>query len=311
MFLDLLIRRNPHFIEAAILLHQQGQIPANAYVLDLDAVERNARIFSDAATKMGLATFAMTKQVGRHSGFCQAVMQGGITRSVAVDMPCAVACDRAGLKTGHLGHLVQVPRQEAGFAAGHLKPDFWTVFSDVKAREAAAASARAGREQALMARIQTEGDIFYLGHEGGFDASTVLSVADRLNALNGGRFAGVTTFPALLFDQGTRKVKPTPNLTTLNHAAETLIQAGCTGFEINAPGTTSSAVLPALADAGATQVEPGNGLHGTTPLHAVEDLPENPAVLYLSEVSHHYGGKAYCFGGGLYIDPVFPKYQVR
>jgi len=90
-----------------------------------------------------------------------------------------------------------------------------------------------------------------------------------------------------------------------------LAKAGHQDIEINAPGTTSSAVLAALANAGASQCEPGNGLHGTTPLHAVEDLPEDPAVLYLSEVSHHHGGKAYCFGGGLYIDPVFPKYQVQ
>lgn len=311
MFLDLLIRRNPKFIEAAMALHQQGKIPANAYVLDLDAVERNARLFSDVARGHGLTTFAMTKQVGRHSGFCQAVMRGGISRSVAVDMACALACDRAGLRTGHLGHLVQVPRQEAFFAAAKLRPDYWTVFSDNKAKEAADASARAEREQALMARIQTEGDTFYRGHEGGFDANDILAVADRLDALQGGRFAGITTFPALLFDQDARKVVPTPNLHTLNMAAEALARAGRTEIEINAPGTTSSAVLPALAEAGATQVEPGNGLHGTTPLHAVEDLPEDPAVLYLSEVSHHHGGKAYCFGGGLYIDPVFPKYQVR
>ena len=311
MFLDLLIRRNPRFIEAAMALHQQGKIPANAYVLDLDAVERNARIFSQEASKLGLTSFAMTKQVGRHSGFCQAVMRGGINRSVAVDMPCAIACDRAGLKTGHLGHLVQVPRREADFAADRLKPDFWTVFSDTKAGEAAAAAAKAGREQALMARIQTEGDTFYRGHEGGFEARDIVAVADLLDALDGGHFAGMTTFPALLFDPKTRKVQPTPNLTTLNRAAEALAQAGRTGFAINAPGTTSCVALPALAGAGATQAEPGNGLHGTTPLHAVEELPEDPAVLYLSEVSHHHGGKAYCFGGGLYIDPVFPKYQVR
>ena len=70
-------------------------------------------------------------------------------------------------------------------------------------------------------------------------------------------------------------------------------------------------VLAALADAGATQCEPGNGLHGTTPLHAVSDLPEDPAVLYLTEISHHHAGRAYCFGGGLYVDPVFPSYQVQ
>ncbi|WP_297836338.1 alanine racemase [uncultured Roseibium sp.] len=311
MFLDVLMRRNPAFIEAAMALHQAGKIPANTYVLDLDAVERNARLFKGEADKHGLKTFAMTKQVGRHSGFCQAVMRGGIERSVAVDMACALACDRAGLKTGHLGHLVQVPRQEAAFAAAKLQPDYWTVFSAEKAQEAAAAAKAAGRTQNLLARIQTEGDTFYRGHEGGFDAQDIVAVAEQLDALEGGAFAGITTFPALLFDLETRKVKPTPNLSTLARAAEALAGAGRGGIEINAPGTTSSAVLGALAEAGATQCEPGNGLHGTTPLHAVEDLPEDPAVLYLSEVSHHHGGKAYCFGGGLYIDPVFPKYPVK
>ncbi len=311
MFLDLLIRRNPGFVEAAMALHQAGEIPANAYVLDLDAVERNARTFKTAADALGLTTFAMTKQVGRHSGFCEAVMAGGIDRSVAVDMACAIACDRAGLKTGHLGHLVQVPSREAAFAAAKLRPDYWTVFSSDKAQEAAGAAAQVGREQALLARIQTEGDTFYRGHEGGFEARDITAVADALDALNGARFAGITTFPALLFDPATRKVKPTANLTTLHKAAEALAAGGRDKIEVNAPGTTSSAVLSALAEAGATQVEPGNGLHGTTPLHAVEDLPEDPAVLYLSEVSHHHGGRAYCFGGGLYIDPVFPKYQVQ
>lgn len=311
MFLDLLIRRNPEFVRAAFTLHQEGRIPANSYVIDLDAVERNSRAFKAEAIRFDLKTFAMTKQVGRHSGFCEAVMKGGIDRSVAVDMACAMACHRAGLKTGHLGHLVQVPVREAGFAATVLQPDYWTVFSDDKAREAAAASALAGRDQALLARIQTAGDTFYHGHEGGFDADEILAVADSIDSLAGSHFAGITTFPALLFDQESRKVMPTPNLATLNRAAEKLAAAGRSQLEINAPGTTSAAVLPALAEAGATQVEPGNGLHGTTPLHAIEDLPEDPAVLYLSEISHHHAGKAYCYGGGLYIDPVFPRYQVR
>ena len=311
MFLDVLRRRNSPLIEAAMRLHQEGRIPANAYVLDLDAVEENSRTFAAAAAERNLKVFAMTKQVGRNSGFCQAVMRGGIDRSVAVDMACAIACDRAGLKTGHLGHLVQVPRHEAAAAAWDLKPDYWTVFSDQKASEAAAAAEAAGREQALLARIQTEGDIFYRGHEGGFSAQEITAVADRLDAMAGGRFAGITTFPALLFDAESRAVKPTPNLTTLSKAAEALAAARRADIEINAPGTTSSVVLDALADAGATQCEPGNGLHGTTPLHALEDLPERPAVLYLSEVSHLHAGRAYCFGGGLYIDPVFPDYDVK
>ncbi len=311
MFLDVLRRRNPRFIEAAITLHQAGKLPANCYVLDLDVIETNARTFSAAAAKHALKVFSMTKQVGRHSGFCAAVKRGGIDRVVAVDMACALPCHRAGLGIGHLGHLVQIPRHEAGTAAAALKPDYWTVFSDEKAKEAGDAAERAGREQNLLARIQTEGDIFYRGHEGGFEADDITAVADRLDSLPGGRFAGVTTFPALLYDHDSRKVTPTPNLTTLSRAVEQLTKAGRDSIEVNAPGTTSSIVLDALADAGATQCEPGNGLHGTTPLHAINDLPELPAALYLTEVSHRHGGKAYCFGGGLYIDPVFPDYDVK
>jgi predicted amino acid racemase len=311
MFLDVLMRRNPQFIEAAMALHQQGSIPPNSYVLDLDMVEQNAKVFSEKASKLGLKTFAMTKQVARHSGFCAAIMRGGINRSVAVDMDCAISCHRAGLKTGHLGHLVQVPRGDADFAAAQLQPDYWTVFSHEKAQEAAQAAYKAGRVQNLLARIQMENDTFYRGHEGGFSASDICEVADQIDALNGAKFAGVTTFPALLFDLETRKVKATPNLDTLARASEALAAAGRSDIEVNAPGTNSAVMLEALANAGATQCEPGNALHGTTPLHAVEDLPEGPAVLYLSEVSHHHGDNAFCFGGGLYIDPVFPKYDVK
>ena len=311
MFLDVLRRRNPALVEAAIALHQAGRIPANCYVLDLDAVEDNARAFRQRADALGLTVFAMTKQVGRNSGFCRALGRGGIDRAVAVDMACAQALRAAGMRVGHLGHLVQVPRFEADAAARDIAPDYWTVFSGAKASEAAGAALRAGRTQKLLARIQAPGDTFYRGHEGGFDAAGVAAVAAELDALDGARFAGITTFPALLFDHETGTVAPTPNLATLSRAREVLEKSGHAGIEVNAPGTTSSVVLEMLAEAGATQCEPGNGLHGTTPLHAIRDLPEVPAMLYVTEVSHLHGGHAYAFGGGLYIDPVFPDYQVR
>lgn len=310
MFLDLIRRRNPKLIEQAIALHQAGRLPANAYVIDLDAVEQNARAISDTAAKFGLTVMAMTKQMGRNNSFCRAVKRGGIVKAVAVDMECARATRRAGLDLGHLGHLTQVPKHEAE-AAARLSPDWWTAFSFDKAREAAAASHKIGRVQSLLARIHAPGDRFYRGHEGGFSASDIVAVADEFDRMPGGTFAGITTFPALLFDPENRKVKPTPNLATLRRAAEVLAKAGRRHIEINAPGTTSSATVEALAEAGATQIEPGHGLTGTTPLHAVEDLPERPAVVYLTEVSHLAGDEAFCFGGGLYIDPVFPDYQVR
>jgi predicted amino acid racemase len=310
MFLDVLRRRNPQLIEQAIALHQAGKLPANAYVIDLDSVEANARAIADAGRRLGLTTFAMTKQMGRNASFCAAVKRGGIGRAVAVDMECARAAHRAGLKIGHIGHLAQIPKHEADAAAA-LEPDFWTVFNLDKAHEAGVASRKRNRIQPLLARIRGEGDQFYRGHEGGFPASEITAAADALDQIDGARFAGITTFPALLFDPVGRKVKPTPNLETLRKTAEALARSGRGKLEINAPGTTSSSTLAALAAAGATQIEPGHGLTGTTPLHAVEDLPERPAVVYLTEVSHLVGDEAFCFGGGLYIDPVFPDYQVK
>lgn len=309
MFLDLVRRRNPAFVEAAFALHQAGEIPAGAYVLDLDAVEANARLLRAEADRLGLEIFAMTKQVGRVAPFIAAVDAGGIDRCVAVDMACARAVVAAGSRVGHLGHLVQVPFAEADRAAS-MAPGVWTVFTHDKAREAAAASARVGRTQGLLARIAADGDTFYRNQEGGFDAADVLAVANAFEELEGARFAGVTTFPALLYDAEAREVRPTPNLGTIERAAERLRDAGFTPH-VNGPGTTSTAVMQLLADHGVTQVEPGHGLTGTTALHLVRDLPEVPAVAYLTEVAHHHGGQAYVFGNGFYVDPIFPDYPVQ
>ena len=310
MFLDTLRRRNRSLIEHAIALHQAGAIPANTYVIDLDAVAGNAALMRAEADKAGLKIFAMTKQMGRNGDFCRAVKAGGIDKAVAVDMECARACARAGLGIGHLGHLVQIPRHEAR-AAEALSPDFWTVFNPHKAREAASAARHRGRRQALLARIHAAGDRFYTGHEGGFPAEDIVAVADEFDRLEGGCFAGITTFPALLFEEAGGTIGPTPNLGTLARAVEVLHKAGRPDIEVNAPGTTSSVTIRQLADHGATQCEPGHGLTGTTPLHALRDLPEVPAVCYVSEVSHLHGGRAYCFGGGLYVDPVFSDYEMR
>ena len=186
MFLDVLRRRNPKFVEAAMALHRDGKVPANAYILDLDAVEANARTLKTEADKHGLKIFAMTKQVGRASSFSHAVMRGGIDRSVAVDMACARATHNAGLRVGHLGHLQQVAKFEANAAAARFRPDYWTVFNDTKATEAATAAHKAGYVQDILARIHAEGDTFYRGHEGGFSADDITNVADFIDDLAGG-----------------------------------------------------------------------------------------------------------------------------
>ena len=312
MFLQPLLRRNRQFVEAAVELHQAGRIPANSCVLDLDAIQANTAGLCRQARRLGLTVYAMSKQIGRAPGALAAVTAGGVDGYVAVDMACARPIARHGHNLGHLGHLVQVPRAEAAEAAG-LVPDYWTIFSENKAGEAAAAAHRLGRTQRLLVRVFAEGDTFYAGHEGGVALADLPAMIDRIAGLPGAEFAGLTTFPALLFDSASGGARLTPNAATLARAAA--IARGhpaCPAMlEINAPGTTSTEVLGMLAEAGATQVEPGHGLTGTTPLHAVQDLPEQPAVLYLSEVAHIHRGVPLCFGGGLYIDPVFGDYQVR
>ncbi len=309
MFLDTHIKRNAAFLKAVVSLHQQGKLPANSYVLDTDAIRANASRLAATGAQHNVKVFGMTKQLGRCPAAVRAMVDGGVRRFVAVDMDDARALHRHGFQLGHLGHLVQIPRAEAD-AAIAMRPDYLTVFSLRKAEEAAAAARARGTTQRILIRVHADGDRFYKGHEGGFPAASAVDVAKKIAAIDGLTFAGITTFPALLFSEVEKTVAGTHNLSTLERTAATLRAAGFTALEINAPGTTSSEVIAALAAAGATQVEPGHALTGTTPLHAVRDLPEEPAFVYLSEIAHVHNGLPYCFGGGLYIDPVFPDYPV-
>jgi predicted amino acid racemase len=297
MFLEVLRRRNPEFLRAAADLHIRGVVPANSYVLDLDAITANARALSEEAARHGLMVFAMTKQAGRNPPFCAAVRAGGIAAAVAVDMADARAVRAAGIRLGHIGHLVQVPLHEAAKAAS-FEPGFWTVFGMAKAGEAAAASEGGSRVQELLLRIHADGDRFSEAHRGGFPADGILRAADDVDRLAGARFAGVTSYPAMLFSERDAAAVPTHNLATLSRAATLLRHAGRTPH-VNAPGATSTVLLAKLAAAGATQVEPGHALTGTTPLHAIrDDLPEVPAAAYLTEVSHLHGGRAYASVAG-------------
>lgn len=310
MFLQSLKARNPGLIRAAVRFHQEGTIPANSYVLDLDAMEENARLLSEEAGKHGLRVFGMAKQFGRHARALEVVAKGGIDAFVAVDLACARAIHGNGHRLGHLGHLVQIPHAEAATAMA-MNPDYWTVFSLDKAREISEHCRQRGRVQPVLLRIHAEGDTFYHGHEGGFPAETLETAVEAIQSMDGLHFAGLTSFPALLYDGEAQEVLPTHNLATLKQAARRLSGGSGRRIEINAPGTTSCVAMQMLAEAGATQVEPGHALTGTTPLHAVRELPERPAMLHLSEVSHAHGGKPFFFGGGLYIDPVFPDYLLK
>ena len=136
MFLKALQARNRAFLEAAVELHQAGRVPAGAYLLDLDTMTENAQLMSAEAGRLGLDVLAMTKQIGRNPPALDALKAGGIDRFVAVDMACARPIHAHGHRLAHLGHLCQIPRREAAEAAA-MRPDYWTVFNEEKAAEAA------------------------------------------------------------------------------------------------------------------------------------------------------------------------------
>jgi predicted amino acid racemase len=299
VFIDVTRRRNPALIDAAVELHQAGRIPSNCYVVDLDTVARNAAVVAQAAESHGLTAYQMTKQFGRNPIVAQAVADAGIDRVVAVDFEEARLLHAHGLKMGHVGHLVQVPEHELGLAAD-MEPDFVTVFGYDQAERISKVMQERGRVQDLTLRISEPGDTFYPGQRGGVPLADAVDVARRIDALPGVRMRGVTSFPVVLWDETAGAFGATQNLETLRAASEAINAAGIDAPVRNTPSACCSATFGVKASAGATHVEPGSCLTGQTPLHAVSDQPELPAMIYVSEISHTTADAAYSIAGGLY-----------
>jgi predicted amino acid racemase len=310
MFITRLLSDNPELALTAMRAHQEGRLLANTYLIDLDTFSANAAVFRDAAEATGLHTYFMAKQFGRNPDACRAAVEAGLPSAVAVDTQCLEAEVRHGIPVGHVGHLVQ-PHRGSERVIIDARPEVVTIFSLEVAERIATAARAADRIQDVLLRIHAPGDHFYFGHGGGFPLSAVEDAAKAVNAIGGLRVVGVTTFPCLLADPVSRTVAPTHNLGSLTEAARRLRAAGVDVRQVNAPGTTSAHTLETLAKAGATHVEPGNALHGTTPLHVFDSAaPETPAIVYVSEIGHFDGEDAYVFAAGYYIDKVLGDYPL-
>ena len=303
MYLEKLLDRNPGLLDTALELHQSGRIPPNTYVVDLDTIAANARVLAAEARRLGLTTYNMTKQHGRNPYVTLTALANGLDSTVAVDVQCALLLRRHGVPVGHMGHLNQIPRRHIADAVA-LNPDVITVYSVERARWIDEAARAQGVVQDLLIRVHAESDLFFDGQEGGFAEPDVPDVARQIGALRNVRLVGTTAFPCVVYNTD-RETAPrlSPNAATVARCAETLRSLGFEVTQVNMPGNTSSVTMPVLAEGGATHVEPGHGLLGTTPNHAfVDGLPEAPAYVYVSEISHHVGSRAYAFGGGLFRD---------
>lgn len=313
MFLERLKERNPRLMETAVALHQQGRIPPATYVVDLDTVAQNARALAGEARRLRLTTYLMTKQYARNPYITRVALANGLYKTVAVDMPGALQMRRYGIPVGHMGHLNQVPVHLVP-AAVAMRPDVITVYNLEHARWIDQAAADQGLTQDLLIRVYAAGDVFFDGQEGGFPESEVPAVARAIGRLRHVRLVGVTAFPCVRYNTQPDQppIELTPNFATIIRAADQLRAMGVEITQINAPGNTSSLTMPVLAEHGATHVEPGHGLTGTTPPHAtLPDLAERPAYTFVSEISHHFGGRAYAFGGGLFRDIYRPGFQAK
>jgi len=299
MFLAATRRRNPSLITAAVRLHTARRIPAGCYVVDIDTVAANARLIADAAHELGLVCWQMTKQFGRNPVVAQAVAAAGIEAVVAVEMAEARVLHGSGLKIGHLGHLVQVPRGELDEALA-MEPEQLTVFGVEQAEAVGRAAGAAGVEQPVLVRVVGPDDRFFATQRGGVPVERVVEAAQAIERIGGVRLDGVTSFPCLVWDDDAGEVVPTPNLATLVAARTALRDAGFACPVLNAPGVSAVATAALAAAAGATHVEPGSALIGETPWHAVNDAHERPAMVYLSEITHELDGLAYTVGGGFY-----------
>ncbi len=300
--------RNPQLLELAVAWHQEGRIPTNCWLVDLDSVMANATVLKEAQDAAGLHTYLMTKQHARNPLVTGVALQAGLDSTVSVDEQCVRALARYGLRIGHVGHLNQIPRRAIPWVL-EQQPEVWTVYSLQHVRWISEAAAARGCVQDVLLRVYAPGDVFFDGQEGGFRLDEVEVAAREIGQLPGVRIAGTVAFPCVRYNaRRTDVVEPTPNFRTVVTAFERLKRAGYAVWQVNAPGNTSAATFPLLKREGATHVEPGNGLLGTTPSHAFRgDLPEVPVYCYVTEITHRYEGRSYAHGGGLFRDIYDPE----
>lgn len=300
MLLDTTLERNPKLIQAALTFHREGVIPPNCFLVDVDAVTENASLLSRAALRNGLSLYFTTKQIGFNPLLAKCVAQAGIPKAIAIDIREASILAQNGVQIGHVGHLVQIPQRMIGPIL-RLEPEVVTVFSVEKARQISQVAEREHRQVRLLLRVVSERDFFYPGQEGGVCLDELPGEASAILGLPNVRIAGVTSFPCLQLDEASGTLEPTQNFHTVLEAARILRERlGVAIEQVNAPGNTCVGSMATLARMGATHGEPGHALTGTTYLHAQPGQAEIPAMVYVSEVSHLYGNRAYAFGGGIY-----------
>jgi predicted amino acid racemase len=299
MFLEKTMERNPGLIDCAFDLHARGLILPDTYILDLDAIEENARAMKEEADRYGIDLYFMLKQIGRNPLIAAKLMEIGFRGAVCVDFKEALTMIDNGIHIANVGHLVQIPKaaMKKILSAG---PDYVTIYSNEIIREIDETCEELGRIQKVLIRLSDGDSTLYSGQEGGFHSSELEELYQLIGSLKHVELGGFTVFPALLYSEEEGRIVPTDNIRALNRGLQFAEEKGLKDLNINLPSASCSASIPLISELHGTSGEPGHGLTGTTPLHKHSDQPEKPAYVYVSEISHSYEGRSFCYGGGHY-----------
>ena len=299
MFLGKMAERNPRLIDAATKLHQQGILLPDTYIIDVPTLLDNAAMILTEAKKFGLNCIYMSKQIGRNADIGRMLEEMGYDGAVAVDYREALHLADHNLKIWNVGHLVQTPKT----VLERLIPygvKFITVYTIEKIREIDAIARKNGMIQSIMVKVADQSCLIYDGQQSGFSLAELAPLVVASASMPNIKITGVTSFPCMLYNELTGTIEKTGNFDLLLQAKEKLESLGCQIVEVNAPSSNTTGSMELAAQNHATTVEPGHALTGTTPYHAQHSDGEVPAIVYLTEVSHHYQNVSYCYGGGHY-----------
>ena len=299
MFLSSLEKYNPQLIEYAVKLHQNGEILPDTYVIDLEAIKSNTKKMVTIAKKYQVELLYMTKQFGRNPIVAQAIEKAGIKSAVVVDYREAEMFMYYGLHIGNVGNLVQMPRHlvKSILAYG---TKYVTVYSMSNLKYINQIARQLGIKQKVIFKVIGEQDELYPGQVGGLTLTEFATNFAKIISLSNIELVGITCFPALLFNDRSKKIEPTANLKTVEAVKAIFKEHDYPLNVISLPSATCSASIPLIKKLGGNEGEPGHGLSGTTPLHAESKQPEQPAYCYVSEISHNFRKHGYFYGGGYY-----------
>jgi len=299
MFLKKVKSENPELVEAAFLLHQNGKILPDSYMVDMDSLLENAKKMLKKADEHKIRLYFMLKQIGRNPYIAKKLMKVGFAGAVVVDFKEAQIMMHNNIPIGNIGHLVQIPTAMINEVVKY-RPEVITVYSIEKAMQISRAAAAQGIVQKLLLRVYDENDMIYSSQTAGFHIKEIKNITEKIQQFSGVEVVGVTSFPCYVYSEEKMDFVATNNLNTVMKAVEILKSIGISPEIINTPSANCCVTLDMMKKDGGNCGEPGHGLTGTTPAHAEKIMDEKTCVVYVSEISHDFGGKSYCYGGGHY-----------